>query len=624
MNFEEIKKNDEMKELYIFEQKILTKALINEKAFKKYGILNKEWIEKYKKTYNYNLYIKNKKINFNPNENIFKIDNLIPKLEILDLNDDEKIKIYIHDDFVLVSEKFIGLISKNFENELERKRLLNLCCEALKTKNGIIIQDMKENMILYYRGNNIFKIKFILKYLIHNYMSKELEMILQQGFGNYLNKRKHNLLKQKICNDNGEKIGYFYSSSYQVNNNLIMNFNKEKNINVDKLKEKFFLLNKKLNSIFLCLYQIEDLKQRNLINNDINQNEAIKILSEFLQNFQTQRNESFNKIHNFFRIDIFSQYRKIITFVFDKLNPPKILDNKNILDNQFNQTIQYDEGEEKNKFIKNNKTDSIIQNLFYCIKEKTILCSKCNLKVYKFAYIPFISIRSKIKNKLEDIIFKVSNKEDKVVCNFCSGIETVCTTSIKITDFPRILIVILENTDYENFHLGEYVNIINNNIRYVLFSFIDHHNDVYFKKSNGWKVYDKNYNEQKIEKFDNINPIVLFYELKKNNADNHTFSNNINNSNINLNNNINNNNRNNINNNHSNISCSNSNNKNFMPNAMNNGTSNKMNQIININGYGVYNNNINQNNMKIFNNVNLMNNSNNNIQRNNINNIIFL
>jgi len=637
MDFEEIKRKDEIKELNDFEQKIITNNNNNEKTFEIYGLLNDEWIEKYKNKFNYNL----QKLQFNNNfsDNIFKVSDLLPKFENLELEyGEEKIRINFPNNFSLVSKKFINLITKNFEIEEERNRILNLCYEGYRTKKGLYIKDNKENMVLYYRffsENNRFKIKFILKYSEEIFMNKELKMIHQQGFNDYKIKRNIKSPKQAIYDDNGEKIGYiyFYLSPNQIhNNNLKMNYNNRNNIYEDTTKDNLYLLNNsKLNSIFLCLYQIEDLKQGALVNNVINQNEAIRTLNEFLKQFQILKKDSFNKIHSIFNFksEVPRYYKKIISMIFNKLNPEKNLENKNALENQFNQANQYDEKGGKELFLRNNKKDSIIQNLFYCIKEKKISCLNCGLNVYKFTCFPFISIakkKKKKKRKIQDIIFEDINRKDKMECNFCSGITTNCNIISKIIDFPKILIIILENDYILEFNLNDNLYIINDNISYSLICFIEnaHDHNVYFKKDNNWSKYDKNYDEQKIVTLNNIKPIVLFYELEKNNIDNHISSYNKNNLNININNNFNNNNANNIINNSNNTS-DNSNRQNFMPNTMNNMFHNNMiinkaNILANINGC-MYPNNINQNNMKKFDNVNLMNNSNSNFQKYNINNI---
>jgi hypothetical protein len=212
-------------------------------------------------------------------------------------------------------------------------------------------------------------------------MNNEIEMILKKNFYNYLKERNISIYKscQKICFSGGEKVGYFYPLSNDFKRNGI----DENTINIiKKVKEnknkKTFLMNKYLNSIFLCLYQFKDLIQGiSVKNNDVNQNEAIIALNDFFKNFQTLKKESFNKIQKIFEFEMSIKYDKIISSIFNRLNPEKNQDKKNILDNQSNQTIQYDEEEKKIIFIENNKADSIIQNLFYFIKESIISCQKC-------------------------------------------------------------------------------------------------------------------------------------------------------------------------------------------------------------------------------------------------------
>ena len=620
-NFEEIKRKDEMKELLDFEQKIITKTYNNEKIFEKFGLLDNEWIEKYKNKYNYNLYLQKGLINNKTSDNIFKIDDLSPKFKNLELDDGkEKIKINIFVDFFLVSKKFIGLISKNFENENERKRLSSYCFDALKSRKGLIIKDKEQNRILYcqsLKNNNVFNIKFILQYINQVYMDNEIEKILKENFSNYFKERNISIGKiiQKICFSSGKKIGYFYLIINDLKKNITIRNGINRNamnIKQQVKKKKIFLMNENLNLIFLCLYQFKDLIQGiSVNNNDVNQNEAIITLNDFFKNFQTLKKESFNKIQNIFKSEDSYDYYKTISSIFNSLNPEKIHEEKNTLDNQSIQAIQYEEEKEKKLFIKNNKRDSIFQNLFYFIKERIISCSKCNLSSYKFAYLPILLIKNEIKKKIQDIIFEDIKKKGKVKCNFCFGEKTDCIITIKNLDFPKILIIKLEITDIRKFDLKENLNIINNNVRYELICFIDLIKKVYFKKDNNWNSYDNNYEEQTIETLKYINPIVLFYKLENKNADNHTSSNNINSSNFNIGNNINSNNPNNLNNNYNNISGSNSGNQNFISKAMSYGIMNKMSSFPNTNGFNMNPNNIKQNNMNIYNNVNLMNNSNN-------------
>ena len=537
MNFEYIKRSDEFKELYTFEQKIIAKTDINEKLLKKYGLLNHEWIEKYKNNYNYEFYLQTGQIMYNSIENIFIIEALSPKLKNFWLDENKKkIEINIPHKFVLVSKKFIDLISKNFNAEGERERLLRLCYEALMIQKNLFIIDNEKNMILYYllnKNNKIFNIHSILKYTNQEQMSNEIKVILKEDFNNYLNERNISIYNQsqKILL-NGQKIGLFYSLIFNKLNKNQINIS-DINENINKIKNKNILsLNEYLNSIFLCLYQFKDLNQGiSVKNNDVNQNEAIIIVNDFFKNFQTFKKKSFKKIHSVFKYEIPYTYNKTISLIFKRLNPEKIQDNKNTLDNNYNQTIQFDEKEQKLIFLRNHETNSIIQKLFFCIQETGIYCPTCSLNSYEFKYLNYISITNILQNKIQNNIFRVIKTKKNIKCNFC-GITNDLFFTRHITDFSKIIIIILG--DIYDFNFKENLNIVNYNIRYELICFIDQKNEVYFKKDNVWNSYDINYNEQRIKSIDNIKPVVLFYELEKNNRDNHNSSNKINNSNFNI------------------------------------------------------------------------------------------
>jgi len=608
MNLDDKKRRrEEMKELYAFEQKIIAKTGNNERVFKKYGLLNNKWIEKYKNNYNYEFYLQNGQINYNSSENIFIIEDLSPTLKY-------KNEMKIPNDFALVSKKFIDLISENFNDEYERKRLLNLCYEALMIQNYLIITYKEKNLILYYlffKDYQIFKMQYILKYSNQININEEIDLILKEDFYNYLKKRNISIYnsKQEIIL-NGQKIGCFYSLIFEnLNKNKIISSDTDENKN--NILNNNLVSNEYLNSIFLCFYQIKELNQGIPVNNndikDINQNEAIIVVNDFFKNFKTQKKKSFNKIQNIFKTKIPYTYNKTLFSIFKRLNPEKAQDKKNTLDNNSNQAIQFDEKEQKLIFLRDHETNSIFQKLFFCIQVKKIYCPKCTLYRYEFKYHRYLYITSKIITKIQDNISKVVNNTENLKCNFC-GLTNHCTSSRHITDFSKILIITLGGDNINDFNLKENLNIDNGNTRYELICFIDQKNDVYFKKNNVWNTYDKNYDEQIIKMKDNMNPVVLFYELEKNNIDNHSSSNNNINLNTNKDNNINKNNPNIINNNYNNISGN--------PNCQN---------IMATKGSNIYPNNINQNNMNIFNNMNLMNNNlNNNIQgfnTQNINNI---
>jgi len=115
-------KINEMLELNKCEKKIkdqINKNKSNEIIFQKYGLLNKNWIEKYKYYYNYEHFLqKNEFISPSDKQDIFDITYLLPKFDESSLNDDvEDIKnlhCSIPINFTLVSKNFLDLIKQHF------------------------------------------------------------------------------------------------------------------------------------------------------------------------------------------------------------------------------------------------------------------------------------------------------------------------------------------------------------------------------------------------------------------------------------------------------------------------------------------------------------------------------
>ena len=104
------------KELNSSELSVKNEILKNykEKQFKKYGILNKDWIEEYKNIFNENE-------TDSINKNIFDIKKLIPNFDNREIKVDinNKIIIYFQQIFFFVSENFINLLNKYFPNKEE-------------------------------------------------------------------------------------------------------------------------------------------------------------------------------------------------------------------------------------------------------------------------------------------------------------------------------------------------------------------------------------------------------------------------------------------------------------------------------------------------------------------------
>ena len=114
--------NNELSELYLCENKIKEEIIKFKQnwTIRKYALINKNWIEKYKQYYNYEHFLKTYEIKFPSNiGNIFVFNNLIPEfddrpLELINGKTNNNMDCSILKNFVLVSEEFIELIMKHF------------------------------------------------------------------------------------------------------------------------------------------------------------------------------------------------------------------------------------------------------------------------------------------------------------------------------------------------------------------------------------------------------------------------------------------------------------------------------------------------------------------------------
>ena len=99
------------------------------------------------------------------------------------------------------------------------------------------------------------------------------------------------------------------------------------------------------------------------------------------------------------------------------------------------------------------------------------------------------------------------SKEEK--CSFC-GKNTICDIKKKLIHYPSILTVVIE--EKLKFNLINNIFIRNNNISYILHSFIEANtNIVYCNNENIWYKYIDNNKIEQCNNIQNIKPIVLFY-----------------------------------------------------------------------------------------------------------------
>ena len=188
------------------------------------------------------------------------------------------------------------------------------------------------------------------------------------------------------------------------------------------------------------------------------------------------------------------------------------------------------------KFLNyHNNRSSIIEKLFYIPEETIIYCRECTLTNYQINYCKILSIKSDNEQN-QNILFKKLFMEEKISkeekCNSC-GKNTNCDIKKKFIQYPNILTVIIEEEQILKFNLINNLFIRNNDISYILHSFIEvNTNIVYYNNGNIWYKYIDNNKIEQCNNIKNIKPIVLFYRSTN-------IYNNQNNQNIILNNNMN-------------------------------------------------------------------------------------
>ena len=300
---------EEIFEVNICEKKIKEEIIkLNQNGinYQKYVLLNKNWIEKYKKCYNYEQFIKTQQINFPSNiENIFNKVNLIPEFDIspLDLKNEIKnnLNFPLPRNYVLVSVKFIKLIMKHFENSNSKRNNIKLTFDSLIYDviiwgKCIIISD-RHNKISYfiilfresdnnnkdncYYNYNTDSIDFILRFEEKIKLKQNLILFYLMAFP-IIQKREIQVHKsvEKIINSKNELIGYFFNilffdgikstnvglyyfgpkSKNNIRNDITFN-SKTFYVRGKTTKEIKEIIDLLLNSFLIGLYQIERIKR---------------------------------------------------------------------------------------------------------------------------------------------------------------------------------------------------------------------------------------------------------------------------------------------------------------------------------------------------------------------------
>ena len=410
----------------------------------------------------------------------------------------------VPNNFVVVTEYLIKLISENFDDENKDKRQ-ELLFDAIIGGECIIFKNSKNDNIhfisLYDQNNNFYNynnnVDFIFIYFNKDEIEKRINFIMVNTISNFfvsngINKENKNV---QMIKDNENKLivqiisnKYFNPSEtfYMLYNENMLNLANPNTYNIYKLKP-----------ILICLYQFKNLMEE-LDKYSNNKNIITKLFVEFLHNFNNI-DEITIKFQNHFKDILEKQnYKDIISEIIDKLNL-ELSDNKKNINKQIEEIT---EEAAKEKFIKEHQNPSIIEKLFFIqiLREK----NRNNIKTYicdnqKFLLIDLDKEEKKVK--LSEKLFNLNSIKIKK----------------KILYFPKILVVLFEGKKIDNFHLKDNFIICKNRIFiYNLKSFIEREtNFIFYKRNDIW--YRNDYNrEEKFTNMDNINnikPIVLFYAL---------------------------------------------------------------------------------------------------------------
>ena len=199
----------------------LEKNIIFNGSYKRYGLVNNKWYQKYK----------NHLLNDKRNNNFY--------LDISELNtkSEKKIFCYLGDDysfdfisnFVVVTEKFINSLSKSFYLKNELKHTIS---QVLIGGFCIIRRDSGDeytNYITFYEENKDNNIDFFLIINNKEQNKKHLNLILNNNLWFYLELINfyYTDVEKEIFDDKGKKIGYFICNCELDRSKFLYNKKKE-------------------------------------------------------------------------------------------------------------------------------------------------------------------------------------------------------------------------------------------------------------------------------------------------------------------------------------------------------------------------------------------------------------
>ena len=165
------------------------------------------------------------------------------------------------------------------------------------------------------------------------------------------------------------------------------------------------------------------------------------------------------------------------------------------------------------------RNKSIIQELFFGVKEQIQQCSYCNMSKYNFVIYKCINILDNKKNNDIQIFLNESKKssESKEICRQCLQLNGIVKTNIIVT-YPKILVVSLNNgyTNKIKIYLNQIVNI--ENYKYEMIYCIKESKnnkssfDIIYKENNVYYILKDSNNNKETWSEDIVSPLVLFYK----------------------------------------------------------------------------------------------------------------
>ena len=493
----------------------LLKNPINfEKEYDNYLIVNKKWFNKLSKIFENDNIFDDEKITItirniskpnNDEQKFIQRKKLLEKEDLfkLDLQFENKLKIYYPKDFILIEEDSLKELKLDLNYDMNNKYTM------LFGDNYLFIRDKNDNKNIFAcsKDNYFFSVNILFKYNEEEYFKEEIICYVHNrgGLNYYLEKGnyKEDNSPQNITNSDGDFYGQI----------LILKKIRNKEINL-----KYF--NSCLCSLILSLVNIEKFNDAIINFEELDNNTIINLLLDFRNSYNGDLIEELqNKIDNK-KTDNSNNnnFAFIIDYILTELHKELIKEKKPISPiEDYDEKQAYKRFEEK--YLKNNYFKT--KNKFFGIKEIIRYNECCSLKRYSFEIIKYIFINSEILQKNIDLNDCVKEWEKEVIkekkkCDMCL-IENNSLVTTKIYENPGILIIILDDIDIEfRINIGDQLYI--NKCKYNLINCItnkDYNNLIY--KYQKWFILDKQLNflrEIDNEEIESLlkYPKVLFYE----------------------------------------------------------------------------------------------------------------